>query len=276
MSSARKDDTSSSLPASRHWRQVREVCTVALHRPLCQRVNKGHPSISFQAATLFPSPSPHVSLKPGGGSLWLFLPISSRAWHEQLNLGLPCGLWITMHSANHQGTKADNTDDNNREGGFISCLPFRTLFTLSSLKATFSSFGNRPGFVLWLLFSNCPVMDWACQPGTKGFAGGSTLPYPYPWIYLSVCLSIPLSTSLSQASVLILVSRAYTLTSPFLTTSFLFLNFPVRLFLSPFQPEWFPLFFFPSLNLLHSRLSCSKSPKTQIALKHSDTTLAFA
>lgn len=32
----------------------------------------------------------------------------------------------------------------------------------------------------------------------------------------------------------------------------------------------------PSLNSLHSRLSCSKSPKTQIALKHSDTTLAFA
>lgn len=31
-----------------------------------------------------------------------------------------------------------------------------------------------------------------------------------------------------------------------------------------------------SLNSLHSRLSCSKSPKTQIALKHSDTTLAFA
>lgn len=61
-----------------------------------------------------------------------------------------------MHSANHQGTKADYND--NRKGGFISCLPFRTLFTLS-LKETLSSFGNRPGFILWLSFSNWPVMD---------------------------------------------------------------------------------------------------------------------
>lgn len=128
--------------------QEGKVCSVDIHILSCQRINKGHSFISFQAATLFsfpPAPTSPWNWEEGGPDY--FLPISSRARHEQLNLGLPCGLWITVRSANHQGTKADN--NNNKKGFFIFCLPFRTLFTLS-LKGKLAS---HPFWKLYWVYS---------------------------------------------------------------------------------------------------------------------------
>lgn len=90
-------------------------------------------------------------------------------------------------------------------------------------------------------------MKWACQPGVREVIPGAVaLALPSHSLRLSLCL----------------------------------LLFSVKPFsLAPSLSLSAGMIFFPSpspLNLLHSRLSCSKSPKTQIALKHSDTTLAFA
>lgn len=126
---------------------------------------KGIHSSAFELPPSFLFPRPHLSLKWGRETFWLFLPIPSRARHEQLNLGLPCGLWITVHSANHQGTKADN-----KKEAFLffvypsgHCLPYHWRGNDPLIP-----FGNCAGFILQLWVSNWPVIKWVCQPGAGG------------------------------------------------------------------------------------------------------------
>lgn len=218
----------------------------------CQRVNKGH-SFFHQLPNLLSPPPPEEgreeknNLEKGVlNPSYCILPISNRARHEQLNLGLPCGLWITQLCANHQGTKADN------KRGFLffvypsgHCLPYHWRGSYHLIP-----FGSHSGLILYLQVSDWLVMKWACQLGvSEVIPGAVALALPSHSLRLSLCLLLLLCQTIFSLS-----------PSPSL-------SFSQKDFFSP-SPS--------PLNLLHSRLSCNKSPKTQIALKHSDTTLAFA
>lgn len=244
VSSVCKDDVSSSVPASLCWRQAGKVCAVYLHRLPCQRVNKGHPSISFQAATLFAFPQPPRLPETGGRRLWLFLPISSRAWHEQLNLGPPCGLWIKCTVLTIRAQRQTTTTTKRFFFNFLflvypsgHCLPYHWRGP-SYLIAC----GNRPS-LFSCSQSDCPVMDWTCRslPILLSETGRRQM---CPSDRLSVHPSGHLSVS--GFSILSHVSRVCVLSSssspPLHTLSFLFLDFPVRPFPCSFQPEWFPRF----------------------------------
>ena len=155
------------------WRE--RFVSVDIHILSCQRINKGHSFISFQVATLVSFPQPPPLPEIGRREVLIIyiyiyiyiLPISSRARNEQLNLGLPCGLWITVHSANRQGTKADN---NKKKRLFLFsvypsgyCLPYHWRGSYHLVP-----FGNHTGCILWFPISNCPVVEWGCQPGARG------------------------------------------------------------------------------------------------------------
>lgn len=173
-----------------------------------------------------------------------------------------------------------------KRGFFIFCLPFRILFTLS-LKGKLSS---HPFWKLYWMYSL--VSNLKLSGGKVGMSAWSQGIYIRPCslpllpslrVCGHVCLSLrpPACPSVSGfCSVsgthfhsLILLTLPHPLFPDFFCLSNRFIFLPFN------QKPFFLLFSFSlsrSLNLLHSRLSCSKSPKTQIALKHSDTTLAFA
>lgn len=244
MSSVCKDDVSSSVPASPRWRQAGKVCAVYLHRPPCQRVNKGHPSISFQAATLFAFPQPPRLPETGGEEALVIFAYfqQSLAW----TIKFRASLWSVnkMHSANHQGTKAD--DNNNKK---IFFLIFYFLFTLQDTVYLFTegdlliSSLSEIARVYFLALS-LSAQWWTehvdhCQVSFLGLAGGKC-------VHLTVCPSIRLATFLSQALLSCLMSLECVSFLPRphhpSTPSPSFLDFPVRPFPWSFQPEWFPPF----------------------------------
>lgn len=151
-----------------------------------------------------------------------------------------------MHSANHQGTKADN---NNKKDFFVFCLPFRTLFTLS-LKVSYHRilFGNCTGFILWLPVSYCPVVKWIMSAWGEGTViRPCSLPPPPrpPCLCVCTCGSLHSAVSLSVSGFALSLEGTHTSSFPphylipfsliFLSNLFLFLPFNQNDFF-PFSP----------------------------------------
>ena len=246
------------------WRE--RFVTVDIHILSCQRINKGHSFISFQVATLVsfpqPPPLPEIGRREVLIFFFFFLPISSRARNEQLNLGLPCGLWVTVHTANHRGTKADN---NKKRGFFIFCLPFRILFTLS-LKGKLSSHPVWKSHSMYSLVSNLKLSGG--KVGMSAWGQGiyirpcslPLLPSLSACVDVCVCPSVHLPVPLCQAFARFL-EHIFTLSfSPHSLIPFSLIFLSVKPFsFSPFQPEGF----FSSSFL---SLSFSKFTSQQIVL----------
>lgn len=150
-----------------------------------------------------------------------------------------------MHSANHQGTKAD--DNNNKK---IFFLIFYFLFTLQDTvylitegDLLISSLAEIAR--VYFLALSLTAQWWTehvdhCQSSFLRLAGGKC-------VHPTVCPSIRLATFLSQAFLSCLMSlecvfflpRPHHLSTPSPSFSLIFLS---DLFLAPFNPNDFPVF----------------------------------
>lgn len=104
-----------------------------------------------------------------------------------------------MHSANHQGTEADSSNNNRKEAFYFLFTLQDTVYLITEGEVIITfPYGNYTWLILKVPISSCPVIKYTSQAGAKGFRQDPAL-HPAPDLCLHAladlsvqCLSVSL------------------------------------------------------------------------------------